>query len=117
MYYAIAFRVWANSLNIDWTGFSLDHINNLYEDVRDGLVLLKLEERISNPGTIEWKKAAMKPDNQFKKVQNANYAIETGKKLGFSLVGVGGKDIIDGNKKLILALVWQMVRKHTLEVH
>lgn len=84
--------------------------------MRDGLVLLKLEERISEPGTIEWKKAAMKPDISLKKIQNANYAVDVGKKLGFSLVGIGGKDIVDGNKKLILALIWQMVRKHTLDV-
>jgi len=77
---------------------------------------LKLEERISESGVVEWKKAALKPDIQLKKIQNANYAVEVGKKLGFTLVGVGGKDIVDGNKKLILALVWQMVRKHTLEV-
>ena len=30
--------------------------------------------------------------------------------MGFSLVGVGGKDIVDGNKKLLLGLVWQMMR-------
>jgi len=110
-----SFRAWANSLNIDWSPFNLGQVNNLYEDVKDGLVLLKLEERISDSGTIDWKKAAMKPDIQLKKIQNANYAVDIGKKLGFTLVGVGGKDIVDGNKKLILALVWQMVRRHTLD--
>jgi plastin-1 len=34
----------------------------------------------------------------------------------FSLVGIGGVDILDGNKKLILAVVWQLMRRHTLNV-
>ena len=36
--------------------------------------------------------------------------------MGFSLVGIGGVDLVDGNKKLSLALVWQLVRKHTLQI-
>eukprot|EP00331_Platyophrya_macrostoma_P023911 CAMPEP_0176443324 /NCGR_PEP_ID=MMETSP0127-20121128/22353_1 /TAXON_ID=938130 /ORGANISM="Platyophrya macrostoma, Strain WH" /LENGTH=546 /DNA_ID=CAMNT_0017828527 /DNA_START=26 /DNA_END=1666 /DNA_ORIENTATION=- len=110
-----SFRAWSNSLNLDLSAFNLGQINNLYEDVRDGLILLKLLERISDAGTVEWKKAALKADIPLKKIQNANYAVEIGKKLGFTLVGIGGKDIVDGNKKLILALIWQMVRKHTLD--
>jgi plastin-1 len=37
-------------------------------------------------------------------------------KLKFSLVGVGGVDITDGNETLTLALVWQMMRHHVLTV-
>jgi plastin-1 len=37
--------------------------------------------------------------------------------MGFSLVGIGGIDLVDGKKKLTLALIWQMVRKHTLSVN
>jgi len=32
-----------------------------------------------------------------------------------SLVGLGGSDIVDGNKKLILGYVWQLMRHHTLK--
>lgn len=38
------------------------------------------------------------------------------KQLKFSLVGIGGVDIVDGNKKLILSLVWQMMRLHSLKM-
>ena len=34
--------------------------------------------------------------------------------FGFSLVGVSGKDLADGNKKLTLALVWQLMRCHLM---
>jgi len=34
--------------------------------------------------------------------------------MGFVLIGIGGIDLVDGNKKLTLAYVWQLVRFHTL---
>jgi len=36
--------------------------------------------------------------------ENCNYAIELGKQCKFSLVGVAGKDIYDGNETLTLGL-------------
>lgn len=46
-----------------------------------------------------------KPLIRFKKGENCNYAVKLGLELGFSLVGIGGGDILDGNKKLILGTV------------
>ena len=36
--------------------------------------------------------------------------------MKFSLVGIGGVDVLDGNKKLILAIVWQLMHRHTMNV-
>ena len=33
-----------------------------------------------------------------------------------TLVGIGAEDIRDGNKKLVLAIVWQLVRLHYLQI-
>ena len=41
-----------------------------------------------------------------KKIENCNYAVELGKKLNFSLVGIGGTDIHDGNRTLTLGMLW-----------
>jgi len=105
-----AFRMWTNSLNLD--GVS---VQNLYEDSKDGLVIIKILERILPPGSVDWKKAVLVPNHKLKKIQNCNYAVEVAKNSGFKMIGVGGVDIHDGKKKMTLALVWQMVRKHTLE--
>jgi len=51
-----------------------------------------------------------------KKVENCNYAVVLGKQMKFSLVGVGGSDIVDGNQTLTLALVWQLMRYHVLSI-
>ncbi len=36
--------------------------------------------------------------------------------MTLSVVNVGGLDIVDVNKKLILAIVWQLMRLHTLNL-
>lgn len=41
-----AFRMWLNSLNLEGV-----YVNNLYEDVRDGLILLKALDRVQ-PGIV-----------------------------------------------------------------
>ena len=48
--------------------------------------------------------------------ENCNYAIKLGKEIKFSLVGIDGKDINDGNETLTLALVWQLMKAYTLSI-
>ena len=36
------------------------------------------------------------------KLENCNYAVELGKELKFSLVGIAGQDLSDGNQTLTL---------------
>lgn len=37
-------------------------------------------------------------------------------KYKFSMVNIGGVDIHNGEKKLVLATMWQIIRYHTLNV-
>lgn len=106
------FRNWMNSLGVN------PFINNLYEDLKDGLVLLQLFDKIQ-PGIVDWKRVNNPPfgmGGNMKKIENCNYAVELGKQLKFSLVGINGKDINDGNKTLTLAVVWQMMRAYVLSI-
>lgn len=48
------------------------------------------------------------------KIENCNYAVQLGKQLKFSLVGIAGQDLSEGNPTLTLALVWQLMRAYTL---
>jgi len=103
-----AFRNWMNSLGVD------PFVNHLYEDLRDGIILLQLLDKIS-PGIVNWNKVNTKPPlNKFQQVENCNYALTLGKQLKFSLVGIGGQDIQSANKKLTLAIVWQAMRTYIL---
>ena len=55
---------------------------------------------------MNWDKVNKKPfkkmGGNMKRLENDNYAIEIAKQLRFSIVGVDGKDIFDGNKTLTL---------------
>jgi plastin-1 len=106
-----AFRMWINSLGADGV-----YINNLFDDLQNGLVLLKVIDKIE-PGTVDWKRVEKKPRHKLKKISNTNYACDLCKAAPFklSLVGIGGPDITSGNKKLVLALTWQLMRYHTVK--
>ena len=110
-----AFRMWINSLGLNDENGEPIHINNLYEESRDGLLLLRTLDRIK-PGCVNWKIVDKKPNNPFKKTANCNEVIDASKRSNYKIVGIGGGDIRDGNKKYILAIVWQMMRAHSLQV-
>ena len=50
------------------------------------------------------------------KIENCNYAVDLGRKQKYSLVGIAGQDICEGNQTLTLAIVWQLMRSYTLSV-
>lgn len=94
------------------------HVNWLYSDLADGLVIFQLYN-IIRPGIVNWNRVHRKFSNLRKfmeKLENCNYAIELGKEIKFSLVGIAGQDINEGNVTLTLALIWQLMRAYTLSV-
>ncbi|CAN6472129.1 unnamed protein product [Victoria cruziana] len=105
-----AFRLWINSLGVS------TYVNNVFEDVRNGWVLLEVLDKVS-PGIVKWKQATKPPIKMpFRKVENCNQVVRVGKELKFSLVNVAGNDIVQGNKKLILAFLWQLMRYNILQL-
>jgi len=58
----------------------------------------------------------MKPKNLFAATANLDMIVEKCNAMKIKLVGVGAKDIAEGNKKGILAIVWQLVRQHYLQL-
>jgi len=112
------FMNWMNSLGVN------PQVNWLYSDLTDGLILFQIFDVIQ-PGIVNWDRVVGTDSKPFskmgakKKLQmlgNCNYAIELGKKLGFSLVSVEGNDIYTGVKTLTLGLVWQLMRAYTLSL-
>merc|ERR1719336_3468870 len=103
------FRLWANCLGIpDF------YLNYLYKDLHDGVAFLKVIDAV-NPGLVNWKKVAIPPKMVFKKNMNNTYAISLMKGMKFSLVGIGGADITNQNKKYMLACLWQLFRWHSIK--
>ncbi|KAF2292522.1 hypothetical protein GH714_025157 [Hevea brasiliensis] len=105
-----AFRFWMNSLG------NSTYIDNVFEDLRNGWVLLETLDKVS-PGIVNWKIANKPPIKlPFRKVENCNQVVKIGKQLKFSLVNIAGNDIVQGNKKLILAYLWQLMRCNILQL-
>ncbi|EGO03365.1 hypothetical protein SERLA73DRAFT_174829 [Serpula lacrymans var. lacrymans S7.3] len=129
---ARVFMLWLNSLGVEPGVF------NLFENLKDGLVILQAFDKIL-PGSVIWRRVS-KPKlapgqsqappsmmdgeeeedigvtpnqsklSRFKQVENTNYSVELGKQNGMHLVGIQGADIVDGSKTLVLGLVWQLMR-------
>ena len=98
------FCLWMNSCGVD------PFVFNLVDGVNDGLILLQMLDKIE-PGCVDWKKVNTGKMNKFRAVQNNDYAVQICRDtLGLSVVNISGADINDGNLKLILALLWQMMR-------
>lgn len=107
------YRNWMNSLGVD------PFVDYLYQDLRNGLVLLQLLDKIQ-PGIVDWKKVNNPPykamGGNMKQIENCNYAIKLAGDLKFSLVGIEGKDIYDGSRTHTLAVIWQAMRAYTLAI-
>ncbi|KAK3402028.1 fimbrin [Sordaria brevicollis] len=113
---ARVFTLWLNSLDVQ------PAVQSFFDDLRDGTVLLQAYDKVIK-GSVNWRHVNKAPAHggemlRFKAVENTNYAIELGKQNGFSLVGIQGADITDGQRTLTLGLVWQLMRKDiTLTLH
>ncbi|NWX82053.1 PLSI protein, partial [Nothoprocta pentlandii] len=107
------FRNWMNSLGVS------PYVNHLYSDLSDALIIFQLYDMTRVP--VDWSHVNKPPypllGGNMKKIENCNYAVELGKtKAKFSLVGIAGHDLNEGNRTLTLALVWQLMRRYTLNV-
>uniref|UniRef100_A0A0N4Z979 Ca2+-binding actin-bundling protein n=1 Tax=Parastrongyloides trichosuri TaxID=131310 RepID=A0A0N4Z979_PARTI len=106
------YRNWMNSMGVK------PCVNWLYGDLQDGLIIFQLYDVIK-PGIVNWKNVVTtfrKLQMFMDKISNCNYAVQLGLQLRFSLVGIQGKDLYDGNRTLTLALVWQLMRAYTLTI-
>ncbi|KAI9725595.1 MAG: Fimbrin, actin-bundling protein [Chrysothrix sp. TS-e1954] len=106
---ARVFTLWLNSLDVQPT------VVSFFDDLRDGTILLQAYDKVI-PGSVNWRHVNKAPPGggevmRFKAVENTNYAVELGKQNRFSLVGIQGADITDGQRTLTLGMVWQLMRK------
>ncbi|KAK6293917.1 hypothetical protein J4Q44_G00362430 [Coregonus suidteri] len=101
------FTAWCNShLRKAGTG-----IENIEEDFRNGLKLMLLLEVISG-------ERLPKPDRgkmRFHKIANVNKALEYITSKGVKLVSIGAEEIVDGNIKMTLGMIWTIILRFAIQ--
>ncbi|XP_066193707.1 plectin isoform X4 [Sylvia atricapilla] len=99
------FTKWVNKHLIKhWRPEAQRHVNDLYEDLRDGHNLISLLEVLSGD-TLPREKGRMR----FHKLQNVQIALNYLKHRQVKLVNIRNDDIADGNPKLTLGLIWTII--------
>jgi len=85
-------------------------IGNLYRDLSDGIILAHILDRCKRD-CINWKKMRTQVRHKFDKNTNCNHVVDVmNKQFPFSLVGIGGTDIVDGKQMYVHTILWQIMR-------
>jgi len=104
------YKNWINSMGIPGV-----HVNSIFTDLYNGLILLKVLDRVE-PGCVDWRQTEKNPNNIFKLLINGGACIKTGKnKLNFKLFNCDADSIVKKDRKMTIAFLWQLMRYHSIK--
>ena len=101
------FTKWVNS-KLKKAGFP--QIENIFNDLSSGVALANL---LASLGKFI-PKYNNTPHSRIQKMENLNIILEFIRHLNISLVNIGPEDIVDGDQKLILGLIWTLISKMSM---
>uniref|UniRef100_T1JMR1 Calponin-homology (CH) domain-containing protein n=1 Tax=Strigamia maritima TaxID=126957 RepID=T1JMR1_STRMM len=101
----IDISVYFAAVDIAYSGrYSGKHVGDLFEDLRDGHNLISLLEVLSGE-LLPRERGRMR----FHMLQNIQIALDFLKYRKIKLVNIRADDIVDGNPKLTLGLIWTII--------
>ncbi|OIW34062.1 hypothetical protein CONLIGDRAFT_659767 [Coniochaeta ligniaria NRRL 30616] len=86
-------------------------VKDLVHDLSDGVMLIHLLECLSNESLGRY---AAKPKLRVQRFENANIALDFIKSRGIQMTNIGAEDVVDGNRKIILGLIWTLILRFTI---
>ncbi|TEA15580.1 Alpha-actinin-like protein 1 [Colletotrichum sidae] len=86
-------------------------IKDLVADLSDGVVLIHLLESLSNDTLGRY---AAKPKLRVQRFENVNIGLDFIKSRGIQMTNIGAEDVVDGNRKIILGLIWTLILRFTI---
>ncbi|XP_052341453.1 alpha-actinin-1 isoform X8 [Oncorhynchus keta] len=101
------FTAWCNS-HLRKAG---TQIENIEEDFRDGLKLMLLLEVISGERLAKPERGKMRVH----KISNVNKALHYITSKGVKLVSIGAEEIVDGNAKMTLGMIWTIILRFAIQ--
>jgi len=102
------FTAWCNS-HLRKLGIQIKELN---EDFRDGLTLLKLLEIISGEKISPAEKRGRM---RVHKIANVGKALNFIQSKGVKLAGIGAEEIVDGNLKMTLGMIWTIILRFAIQ--
>uniref|UniRef100_A0A6I8RSV4 Actinin alpha 1 n=1 Tax=Xenopus tropicalis TaxID=8364 RepID=A0A6I8RSV4_XENTR len=101
------FTAWCNS-HLRKAGTQIENID---EDFRDGLKLMLLLEVISGERLAKPERGKMRVH----KISNVNKALDFIASKGVKLVSIGAEEIVDGNAKMTLGMIWTIILRFAIQ--
>merc|ERR1712136_227703 len=101
------FTAWCNS-HLRKAGTQIEEID---EDFRNGLKLMLLLEVISGEHLPRPDRGKMR----FHKIANVNKALNFIIQKGVKLVSIGAEEIVDGNRKMTLGMIWTIILRFAIQ--
>jgi filamin len=104
----MAFKRWCNN-HLEERGLWIENFN---PDFCNGILLINLLEIISHPK--KFNKYNKHPRIPLQKTENVNIALDFLKAEGIKLVNIGSSDIVSGNPRLTLGLIWTLILRYQI---
>ncbi|XP_060819172.1 filamin-C isoform X2 [Bombus pascuorum] len=108
---ANTFRNWVNEHLKHAVDAANGPVIDLVEDFRDGTRLCALVEVLTKRRLPRWNP---RPANQHHHLENVSTALQAIEADGVKLVNIGNVDIVNGNLKLILGLIWSLIVRYQI---
>lgn len=86
-------------------------IEDITQDLSSGLKLMLLLEVISGEALPKPERGRMR----FHKINNVNKALEFIERKGVQLVSIGAEEIVDGNVKMTLGMIWTIILRFAIQ--
>lgn len=86
-------------------------LNDLVNDLSDGVILIHLLEILSQESLGRY---AARPKLRVQRFENVNIALDFIKGRKIQLTNIGAEDVVDGNRKIILGLIWTLILRFTI---
>ncbi|KZV63476.1 hypothetical protein PENSPDRAFT_691598 [Peniophora sp. CONT] len=104
-------RTFCKWLNTKLESNGYPPMQSLRTDLSDGVRLIQLMEIMGDVSLGRYNKT---PRMRVQMAENVNKALEFINSRGVKLTNIGSEDIIDGNLKLILGMIWTLVLRFTI---
>jgi len=108
---AVQQKTFTKWVNMKLKPHGIPAVEDLTKSFQDGVALIQLLEIIGDESLGKYNK---NPKMRLHRVENLNKALEFIKSRNVNLTNIGAEDIVDGNNKLVLGMIWTIILRFTI---